>query len=71
MIRRLETTTLNQSMVKIAANIDERDWLGLKSLALGLKSSFYYIGAGRLYHTCHQIHEASSLKQVERIFELY
>ena len=71
MLRRLETTTLNQSMVKIAANIDERDWLGLMSLALRLKSSFYYIGAGRLYHICHQIHEASSLKQVERISELY
>ena len=38
---------------------------------LKLKSTLYYVGVGRLYNTCHQIHEASSLKQVERIFELY
>ena len=29
MLRRLETTTLNQSMVKIAASINEEDWLEL------------------------------------------
>ena len=71
MLRRLETMTLNQSMVKIAASINEEDWLELQSLVLKLKSTFYYVGVGRLYNTCHQIHEASSLKQVEKIFELY
>ena len=71
MIRRLETMTLNQSMVTLAADIDKKDWEGLKKLAFKLKSSFYYVGAGRLYLICHQIHEASSLEQVERIFELY
>ena len=71
LLRRLETMTLNQSMVKVAACIDERDWSELQSLVLKLRSPFYYVGVGRLYNTCHQIYEASSLKQVERILELY
>ena len=71
MLSRVQSTTLDSIMAKLASSIDQKDLKSIKESLIMMQKAFRYIGADRLFKLCIDMNQAISDKQQGKLTELY
>lgn len=71
MLAKIESMSLNPSMVQMAAALDEKDYEQVKNKAHSLKGASGYIGASIVHYTCFQIQEAFQAEDYKKMIDYY